>query len=100
MHVATTSDKQVNTISENHNSLGCEQPPGLDVNQSLNVQDEFWPIPGLISGTGVTGSVALLTCHVYTYNTDGMYIYTWYQEYALLAGSASRTMSLAAGRRE
>ena len=28
-------------ISENHNSLGCEQPLGLDVNQSLNAQDAF-----------------------------------------------------------
>ena len=36
-----------------HNSLGCEQPSGLDVNQSLNVQDTFWPIPVLISCIGV-----------------------------------------------
>ena len=26
-------------ISENHNSLGCEQPPGLDANQLLIAQD-------------------------------------------------------------
>ena len=26
-----------------YNSLGCEQPPGLDVNQSLIAQDLFWP---------------------------------------------------------
>ena len=43
-------------ISVNHNSLGCEQPPGLDVNQS---QDVFLPIPGLISCAGVTGSVGV-----------------------------------------
>ena len=36
-------------ISKNHNSLGCEQPLGLDVNQSPNAQDVFQPIPGLIS---------------------------------------------------
>ena len=42
-------------ISVNHNSLGCKQPPGLDVKQSLNEQDMFRPIPGLISCTGVTG---------------------------------------------
>ena len=30
-------------IAENHNSLGCEQPPGLDVNQSLIAQDAFLP---------------------------------------------------------
>ena len=34
-------------ISKNHNSLGCEQPLGLDVNQSPDVQDTFRPIPGL-----------------------------------------------------
>ena len=27
---------------ENHDSLGCKQPPGLDVNQSLNAQDAFF----------------------------------------------------------
>ena len=43
-------------ISVNHNSLGCEQPPGLDVNQS---QDVFLPIPGLIRCAGVTGSVGI-----------------------------------------
>ena len=36
-------------ISKNHNSLGREQPLGLDVNQSPAAQDAFWPIPGLIS---------------------------------------------------
>ena len=43
----------------NHNSLGCEQPSGLDVNQSLNVQDVFQPIPGLICCAGVTRSVVM-----------------------------------------
>ena len=45
----------------NHDSLGCEQPSGLDVSQSLNVQDA---IPGLISCAGVTGSVGI-TCHAH-----------------------------------
>ena len=49
-------------ISENYNSLGCEQPH-LDVNQSLIVQDTFWPIPGLISCAGVTGSVGITCQH-------------------------------------
>ena len=48
-------------IPENHNSLGCEQPPGLDVNQSLIAQDAFWPILGLISCAGATRSVGV-TC--------------------------------------
>ena len=54
-------------ISANHNSLGCEQPSGLDVNQSLNAQDT---LPGLISCAGVTGSVGTtyMSC---TCNTDG-----------------------------
>ena len=43
--------------SENRNFLDCAQPSGLDVNQTLNAQDMFWPIPGLIGCTGVTGSV-------------------------------------------
>ena len=34
-------------ISKKHNSLGCEQPLGLDVNQSPDAQDAFRPIPGL-----------------------------------------------------
>ena len=41
-------------IRGNHNSLGCEQPSGLAVNQSLNAEGTFQPIPGLISCTGVT----------------------------------------------
>ena len=49
-------------ISKNHNSLGCEQLLGLDVNQSPDVQDAFRPIPGLISCAGATGSVGV-TCH-------------------------------------
>ena len=45
-------------ISMNHNTPGCEQPSGLDVNQSPNAQDTFQPIPGLFSCAGVTaGSV-------------------------------------------
>ena len=49
---------------ENHNSLGCEQPSGLDVKQSPNAQDVFRPIPGLISCAGATGShgVYMYTC--------------------------------------
>ena len=44
---------------ENHHSLGCEWPLGLDVKQTPNAQDAFWPIPGLISCAGVTGSVGI-----------------------------------------
>ena len=33
---------------------------GLDVEQSPNVQDAFWPMPGLFSSAGVTGSVGVL----------------------------------------
>ena len=43
-------------ISKNHNSLGCEQPLGLDVKQSPDAQDAFQPIPGLISYAGATGN--------------------------------------------
>ena len=50
----------------NHNSLGCERPSGLDVKQSPNAQDVFWPIPGLISCAGVTGSVGI-QLHLYVY---------------------------------
>ena len=52
-------------LPENHNSLGCKQPPGLDVNQSPNVQDMFLLLPGLISCAGVTGGVGV-TCHAHT----------------------------------
>ena len=51
-------------ISTNHNSLGCESLQGLDVEQSLNAQDAFRPMPGLFSCAGVTGSVGVLH-HVY-----------------------------------
>ena len=34
-------------------------PSGLDVKQSPDAQDTFWPIPGLISRAGVTGSVGI-----------------------------------------
>ena len=47
------------TVYENHNSLGREQPLGLDIKQSPNAQDALRPIPGLISCTGVTGSVGI-----------------------------------------
>ena len=51
-------------ISMNHNSLGCEH---LDVGQSSDAQDAFWPMPGLFSWAGVTGSVgacmSLSHCH-------------------------------------
>ena len=63
-------------ISENHNSLGCEQPSGLhvDVNQSLITQDVFKPIPGLISCAGVTGSVGPVgaTCHAHATQMAGL----------------------------
>ena len=68
--------------SVNHNSLGCEQPPGLDVNQSLIAQDVFLPIPGLISCDGVTGSVGVCaqkcTCArtVTTYHLTCTYMYS------------------------
>ena len=52
-------------ISVNHNSLGCEQPTGLDVNQSLIV---FLPI--YISCVGVTGSEGI-TCHVHATQMAG-----------------------------
>ena len=54
-------------ISENHNSLGCEQPLCRDVNQSPDAQDVFWPAPGLVSHTGVTGSVGT-TCYAHAQN--------------------------------
>ena len=44
---------------ENNNSLGHERPPGLDVKQSPNAQDVFWPTPGLISCTRVTRGVGI-----------------------------------------
>ena len=47
-------------ISKNHNSLDCEQSLGLDIKQSPNAQDMFWPIPGLISYAGVIRSVGVL----------------------------------------
>ena len=50
-------------IHENHNSLGCEQPPGLDVNQSLNAQDTFQPMPGLISCARVWALHVMHTQH-------------------------------------
>ena len=70
-------------VHENHNSLGREQPLSLDVKQSPNVQDAFWPIPGLISCAGVTGSVGI-TCHARATQMAGlksglryMYITPW-----------------------
>ena len=54
-------------VHENiNNSLGCEQPLGLDVNQSPDVQDAYRPIPGLISYAGAIGSVGV-TCHAHAY---------------------------------
>ena len=47
----TREDCDVTKTVLNHNT------PGLDVNQSLNAQDAFQPIPGLISSAGVTRSV-------------------------------------------
>ena len=58
-------------ISKNHNSLGCEQPLGLDVNQSPDAQDAFRPIPGLISCAGATGSVGV-TCHAHATQMAGL----------------------------
>ena len=54
-----TSTVHMYEYIENHNSLGCKQPSGLDVKQSPNAQDVFRPIPGLISCAGVTGSVGI-----------------------------------------
>ena len=62
-------------ISVNHNSLGCKQPSGLDVNQSLNVQDAFRPILGLIScmyiyiHALVTSSLHRLSHYIYNEST-------------------------------
>ena len=48
--------------------VGCKQPQGLDVNQSLSAQDTFRPIPDLISCAGVW---ALLLRVSYTFcNSD------------------------------
>ena len=60
----------------NYNSLVCEQPPGLHVHehvtmQSLIAQDTFRLIPGLISCTGVTGSVGV-TCHTHATQMAGL----------------------------
>ena len=49
-------------VHENHNSLRCEWPLGLDVKRSTKAQDAFRPIPGLTSCVGVTGNVGI-TCH-------------------------------------
>ena len=52
---------------KNHNSLGYKQPSDLGVKLSHDVKDVFWPIPGLISCTGMTRSVGI-TCHAkYSY---------------------------------
>ena len=55
-------------ISKN---LGCEQPLGLDVNQSPIAQDAFRPIPGLISCAGATGSVGV-ACHAHATQMAGL----------------------------
>ena len=47
---------------ENHYSLGCEQPPGLE---SLNVQDAPQPIPGLIC---THTCIFTHACHLGPYN--------------------------------
>ena len=56
---------------ENHNSLGCKQPLGVDIKQSPNAQDMFQPIPGLISCAGVTGSVGI-TRHAHATQMAGL----------------------------
>ena len=56
---------------KNYNSLGCERPSGPDIKQSPNLQDMFWPVPGLISYTGVTGSVGVMYT-LCTCNTGGL----------------------------
>ena len=61
-------------ISKNHDSLGCEQPLGLDVNQLPAAQDAFRPIPGLISCAGATGSVGV-TCHAHATQMAGLKTY-------------------------
>ena len=43
----------------------------VDVNQSPNVQDTFWPMPGLISCAGVTGSVGI-TRHAHATQMAGL----------------------------
>ena len=61
--VADTCTCTCARVIKNHNSLGCERPSGLDVEQSPNAQNTFRPIPGLISCAGVTGSVGITrTC--------------------------------------
>ena len=42
-----------------HGEILPERPSGLDVKQLPNTQDAFWPIPGLISCAGETGSVGI-----------------------------------------
>ena len=56
---------------KNHNSLGCEQPLGLDVNRSPIAQDAFRPMPGLITCTGATRSVGV-TCHAHATQMAGL----------------------------
>ena len=52
-------------LSKNHNSLD------LDVIVSPNAQDAFWPIPGLISCTMVTGNVGT-THHAHAVQVDDL----------------------------
>ena len=56
-----------------HNSLGHEQPSGLDVKQSPNAQDAFQPIPGLISCAGVTVSVGITCTYNHRWQTLGFH---------------------------
>ena len=55
---------QMNTLR--NATLGCEQPSSSDAKQLPNAQDAFWPLPGLTSCAGMTGSVGM----PYTCNTD------------------------------
>ena len=58
-------------ILADRNSLGCELPSGLDVNQLPNAQDAFQPILGLFSCAGATGSVDV-TCRVHVTQMAGL----------------------------
>jgi len=94
----------VHEYIENHNSLGRKQPSGLDVKQSLNVQDPFRPIPGLISCAGVTGSVGI-TCHAHATQTAGpiVAVYTCVKTVTRCAGcipASTRPHQLHWGDRE
>ena len=66
-HNPPTLFQNFHELIKNHNSLGHESPSDLDVNQSPNALDAFWPIPGLLCwGDWECGYHTSCMC-----NTDG-----------------------------